>query len=92
MIREMQEETGYRPQKVERLCGFYTSPGFLTEYIHLYLATDLDASQLYAEDTEAIELVRVPTSDIPDLISSGKIEDAKSIAGLLYYLRYYRNG
>ena len=88
VIREMQEETGFRPQKVERLCGFYSSPGFLTEYLNLYLATDLVAGRLYAEDTEAIELIRVPVRDIPNLIASGKIEDSKTIAGLLYYLQY----
>jgi len=92
VIREMQEETGYRPQKVERLCGFYSSPGFLTEYLNLYLATDLIASRLYAEDTEAIELLKVPVRDIPALIASGKIEDVKTIAGLLYYLQYCQKG
>jgi len=91
VIREMQEETGFKPQKLKRLGGFYSSPGFCTEYLNLYLATDFAASRLYAEDTEAIELVRVPVSDIPGLISSGKIEDAKTIAGLLYYLEYCRN-
>ena len=83
--REMQEETGYLPQKVERLGGFYSSPGFCTEYLHLYLATDLTPNQLYAEDTESIKLVRVPVSQIPALITSGKICDAKNIAGLLIY-------
>jgi ADP-ribose pyrophosphatase len=88
VIREMQEETGFRPQKLARLCGFYSSPGFSTEYLHLYLAEDLVADRLYAEDTAGIELVRVPVSQILDLIASGKIEDAKTIAGLLYYLEY----
>ena len=83
--REMQEETGYLPQKVERLGGFYATPGYGTEYMHLYLATDLTPSQLYAEDTESIKLVRVPISQIPSLITSGRICDAKSIAGLLIY-------
>ena len=83
--REMQEETGYLPQKVERLGGFYSTPGYCTEYLHLYLATDLTPSPLYAEDTESIKLVRVPISQIPGLIASGSICDAKSIAGLLIY-------
>jgi len=83
--REMQEETGYLPQKVERLGGFYSSPGFCTEYLHLYLATDLTPSPLYAEDTESIKLTRVPISQIRSLIASGSICDAKSITGLLIY-------
>ena len=86
--REMREETGYLPQKVERLGGFYSAPGYCTEYLHLYLATDLTPSQLFAEDTESIKLVRVPVSQIPGLIASGSICDAKSIAGLLTFLEY----
>ena len=86
--REMQEETGYLPRQVERLGGFYSSPGYCTEYLHLYLATDLTPSQLHAEDTESIRLVRVPITEIPSLIASGSICDAKSVAGLLSFLEY----
>ena len=81
--RELQEETGYFPHKLEKLGGFYSAPGYCTEYLYLYLATELAFSPLQAEDTESIELVRVPFADIPNLIASGKICDAKSIAGLL---------
>jgi len=88
--RELQEETGYLPRKVERLGGFYSTPGYCTEYLYLYLATDLIPSQLRAEDTENIRLVRVPLSQIPELITSGNICDAKSIAGLLTYLEYLK--
>lgn len=88
MRRELQEETGYLPKKIERLSGFYSAPGFCTEYMHLYLATDLAPSQLYAEDTETIRLERLPVSKIPGLVASGRLEDAKSIAGLLTYLEY----
>ncbi len=86
--REMQEETGYLPGQVARLGGFYSAPGYCTEYLHLYLATELTPSRLYAEDTAGITLVRVPLKDIPDLLSSDRIEDVKSIAGLYMYLAY----
>ncbi len=85
--RELREETGYLPRKVERLGGFYSTPGYCTEYLHLYLARDLVPSSLNAEDTEGIKLVRVPISQIPGLITSGSICDAKSIAGLLIFLK-----
>jgi len=88
--REMREETGYLPRKIERLGGFYSAPGYNTEYLYLYLATDLIPSQLHAEDTEAITLIRVPDSQILDLITSGSICDAKSIAGLLLFLEYQK--
>ncbi len=81
--RELQEEIGYLPNKIDRLGGFYSAPGYCTEYLHLYLATHLIPSRLKAEDTEEIEVVRVPLSRVPDLIASGEICDAKSIAGLL---------
>jgi ADP-ribose pyrophosphatase len=86
--RELREEIGYLPRKVDRLGGFYSAPGFCTEYLYLYLATDLVPSPLHAEDTENIRLVRVPVSQIPGLITSGAICDAKSIAGLLTFLEY----
>lgn len=89
--REMREETGYLPQKVERLGGFYSSPGFCTEYLYLYLATDLVPSPLQAEDSQSISLVRAPLDQIRGLIASGAICDAKSIAGLLAFLDYRKS-
>jgi ADP-ribose pyrophosphatase len=86
--RELREETGYLPERVERIGGFYSAPGYCTEYLHLYLATDLTSAPLHAEDTENIELVPVTINQIPSLIASGTICDAKSIAGLLAFLKY----
>lgn len=86
--REMSEETGYLPRKVERLGGFYSTPGYCTEYLYLYLATDLIPNQQQAEDTEGIKLARVPIGQIPSLITSGSVCDAKSIAALLTFLEY----
>jgi ADP-ribose pyrophosphatase len=86
--REMQEETGCIPQKLVRLGGFYSAPGYTTEYLHLYMATDLLSSRLVAEDTEGIKLVRAPVSKIRKMLASGKICDGKSIAGLYMYLEY----
>jgi len=84
--RELQEEIGYLPRKIDKLGGFYSIPGYGTEYLHCYLATNLVPSRLVAEDSQGIELVRVPTNQIPQLIASGEICDAKSIAALLTFL------
>jgi ADP-ribose pyrophosphatase len=84
--RELQEEIGYLPQKIDSLGGFYTIPGYGTEYLYCYLTTDLVPSRLVAEDTEGIELVRVSQNQVPQLIASGEICDAKSIAALLTFL------
>ena len=81
--RELQEEIGYLPGKIQKIGGFYSAPGYCTEYLHLYLATDLTKSHLVAEDTDEIEVVRVPISDVPKMIRNGEICDAKSVAGLL---------
>ena len=85
--RELQEEIGRFPGQIKRMGGFYSAPGFCTEYLYLYLATDLKPSQLQAEDTAGIETIRVKPSRIRKMISSGEICDSKSIAGLLYFLK-----
>ena len=84
--RELQEEIGYLPGKIDKLGGFYAIPGYGTEYLHCYLATGLTPSQLVAEDTGEIELVKVPLDQVPQLIASGEICDAKSIAALLTFI------
>jgi len=84
--REMREETGFLPNKVEPLGGFYSSPGYSSEWLYLYLAADLVPSPLVADDTEGITLEKVPADKVAGLIMSGAICDAKSIAGLLTYL------
>ncbi len=81
--REFLEETGYLADRAEELGGFYTSPGFCSEYIHLYLVTQFRRSGQGPDVDEISELVSLPLKQIPELISSGKICDAKSVAGLL---------
>jgi len=88
--RELQEEIGYMPGRIERMSAFYSSPGFCTEYLYLYLATDLKPSQLYAEDTDGIKTIRIQPHEIRQLIKSGEICDAKSIAGLLAFMEYLK--
>ena len=85
--RELEEETGFSAERWEELGFFYTSPGFCTEQMHLYLATELRPAKNAADDDENIELVRVPLTSVPELIASGEVCDAKSIAGLLIALR-----
>ena len=84
--RELQEEIGYLPAKLQRLGGFYAAPGYCSEYLHIFLATDLTISRLTAEDTDEIEVMRFTVPEILTMIDSGEICDAKSIAGLLKYI------
>jgi len=85
--RELQEETGYRPGKIEAMGGLYVAPGYTTEYIHLFLATELHESRLDADADEFIEVDRVPLRDAVAMIERGDIVDGKSIAGLLRVAR-----
>jgi ADP-ribose pyrophosphatase len=85
--RELQEETGYKPGKIESIGGLFVAPGYTTEFIHLYLATDLSESRLAMDDDEFIEVDRVSLSDALLMIDRGAIIDGKSIAGLLKVAR-----
>lgn len=86
-IRELEEETGYHARKLEHLGGFYSSPGFCTEYLHLFLATELGQAKPLDHQDEIIEVVRLPLREMPNLIASGEICDAKSIAGFSVLLQ-----
>jgi ADP-ribose pyrophosphatase len=81
--REMIEETGYRVGAVEHLCSFFTSPGFTTEYMHLFRATGLTPGEP-TEETDQIEVVLLTPDDAWQRVQSGEIADAKSILALCY--------
>ncbi len=88
--RELAEEIGVRAARVRRLAAFYPSPGFLTEIVHLYLATDLRPARRQAEEDEDLEVVRVSLRRAMSLVNRGEIRDAKSIIGLLMASRLRR--
>ena len=88
-LRELQEEIGYTSDSIEYMGGFWIAPGFCNEYMHSYIARDLIESQLPPDEDESIEIVSVPISEIPDLIRSGEIEDAKAISALLMALNLF---
>lgn len=84
-IRELQEETGFKPGHIEPLGGFFVAPGYTTEYIHLYLATDLSESRLPGDEDEFIQVEHVRLRDALAMIEKGEIVDGKTIIGLLRY-------
>jgi len=88
--RELEEETGYRAGKLERIGGFFSAPGFLTEYLTLFLATDLRPAghdRLSPDEDERIRLVRLDWREAVAAVEAGVIEDAKSVAGILILAR-----
>lgn len=86
--RELEEETGYRAVNWRYLYRFYTSPGFCTEQIHLYLAYDLTAHNQNPDQDEFIEVIKVPLEEALQMAESNKICDAKTIIGLLAAVRH----
>jgi ADP-ribose pyrophosphatase len=81
--RELVEETGDQAARWQNLGGFYSAPGILTEYLHLYLATDLTPGPNNLEFDEHIEVLTIPWVEAIAMISRGEIADAKTIAGLM---------
>ncbi len=84
-VRELAEETGYRAGDVEPLLTIHTSPGFLTERITIFLATDLAPGEPAREAGEEIENVLVPVDEALEMIADGRIDDGKTVCGLLYW-------
>jgi ADP-ribose pyrophosphatase len=83
--RELAEETGLTGGRWRELASFYTTPGFCRERMHLFLAEDLVAGEAHQAADESIELVRVSAGELDARL--GEIEDAKTLVGLLLYLR-----
>ena len=90
-IRELREEIGYTAGNLELLSSFWVAPGWCTEFMYAYLATDLSPSKLSGDDDEHISVVTVPLDRVPSLIRSGEIQDVKSIAALLLAMHYKYN-
>ena len=91
VLRELQEEIGFTAGRLLSMGGFWIAPGFCTEYMYAYLASDLRPSALDPDEDENIEVVPVPLERIPDMIRSGEIQDGKSVAALLMALHVYGN-
>jgi ADP-ribose pyrophosphatase len=89
--RELIEETGYQATAVKPLCTFYTSPGFTDELMHAFVATGLTEVGQQLEPTERIEVERLPTADVLQMIRDGRIVDGKTIVTLLYYHAFTDN-
>lgn len=87
--RELIEETGFTAGNVTTLCDFFMSPGILNEHMFAFLAEDLTAGDAKREAGELIDNVLVTVDEALELIRTGAIQDAKTIAALLFYQRFY---
>lgn len=89
--RELQEETGYQAATWKLVHQFYMSPGVLDEKMYLFVATDLTEGVPNRQEGEQIANVICPWSEVENLIDRGHIRDAKTLVGLLLYMRNLRS-
>ena len=88
--RELLEETGYRAKKIKVFLDVFPTPGFLEERMYLLLAEGLTAGEAQPEEDEKIEVRAYKLKELKQMIKSGRLRDAKSIAGILFYLTFLR--
>lgn len=81
--RELEEETGYRASTLRKLFSQYLAPGYSQEILHVFLAQGLEKTVQRMEEDENLEVVPVPLRRAVDMVLSGEIRDAKTIAALL---------
>jgi len=81
--RELEEELGVVSGRLEKLSEFFVSPGFCGEKMWVYLATELTETKQQLDDDEILDVVRIPFSQALSMITTGEIEDAKTIIGVM---------
>ena len=82
-LRELLEETGCIPGKLKYLFGLQMTPGFVTETVHHFLASDLSFVEAQPDDGEFLQVERVPFAQVVQDIIAGRIHDGKTVAGVL---------
>src|ERR1039457_5393994 len=90
--REMIEDTGYRAKRWNMLLKYFASPGFLGEWMQIFLARDLREGEAKPELDENLEVCRMPLSEAMKLVAEGKIHDGKTLVGLSIYDKARRDG
>lgn len=81
--REIREETGMEAGKLQKVGEFYLAPGYSTEFMVVYLATDLKYNPLEADDDEFLSVEKIPIGEAVQRAERGEMPDAKSLAALL---------
>ena len=86
--RELLEETGYTAKRLRKLCRVIPTPGFVNEWMWIYAAEQLVLGPAQPEEDEKITPRKFTWKQVDSMIERGTLHDAKSIVGLLYFLRY----
>jgi len=88
-IRELIEETGYKPKKIKHLIDYYPNVGYNTQFIHCYVAQEIEKiSEIKLESDEFFTLVKIDFKKLLNMIASGKIIDSKTICAALTYAKF----
>jgi ADP-ribose pyrophosphatase len=85
--RELIEETGFRAKKWTKLTRYYASPGFLGEWMQVFLAEGLTPGEAQPEPDERLQVYLVPLSEVLRLIDAGEIRDGKTLVSVMLYAR-----
>jgi len=88
--REIREETGMEAGKLEKIGGFYLAPGYSTEFMGVFLATELKYNPLEADDDEFLAVEKISIKKAFEMAEHGKLPDAKSLAALLLAKPYLK--
>ncbi|MBQ7827177.1 MAG: NUDIX hydrolase [Clostridia bacterium] len=91
-LRELAEETGMTAKRLISLGKIYTSVGFCDEVIHMYAATELTPHELSPDEDEFLTLTAIPVEKFREMILSGEITDAKTVAAVLKTLALMEAG
>ena len=87
--RELQEEIGMRPGKLEWLLDFWLAPGYSTELMRVYLAADLTPSKLAHDEDEVIVVEKIPAARAVEMAARGELVDSKSLVSVLVAARRF---
>lgn len=82
--RELEEETGFRPETLDHVCSFYSSPGYCDELLHLYYTDSVRKTSMNLEEGEELEVEFYSLSEALGLCFRGGIVDAKTMVALLW--------
>lgn len=90
-VRELEEETGYYAHQMKKIREIYSSAGYCSEKISIFLATDLEKTQRHLDETEDIQVVELPIQEVKELLEKNEISTASTTIALLYYFLYEQN-
>lgn len=85
-VRELREETGWKPSKIERVAEFFSSPGFSDEMLTFFYATGLSRDDLPQDEDELVLARFASRAEVEDLVRRGEVKDCKTLFGLYWWL------